>query len=147
MAARGLTRSNAAAGGLVTAGTMQEVGEPASLVRSALRLRRRMRRHLGAALHGLRRRRDVHGLRRSMMRLRPLRWLAASTAHDGQDRFGLVTPRLGGFHIAAMPADDAVKFGQRLDLVDDDAAHLVGCLSGFLRQFQDAATQFGASGA
>ena len=32
--------------------------------------------------------------------------------------------RLGGVERAAVAGDDAVKLGQRLDLIDDDAAHL-----------------------
>ena len=43
-----------------------------------------------------------------------------------------------------MPRDDAVELGQRLDLVDDDAAHLRGAFGGLLRQLEDAAAQFGA---
>ena len=45
-----------------------------------------------------------------------------------------------------MAGDDAVELGQRLDLVDDDAAHLRGALGGLLRQFEDAAAQFVAGG-
>ncbi len=45
-----------------------------------------------------------------------------------------------------MAGDDAVEFGQRLDLVDDDPAHLGGAFGGFLRQFEDAAMQLGAGG-
>ena len=40
-----------------------------------------------------------------------------------------------------MPADDAVQFGERLDLVDHDAAHLGGRFRGLLRQFQNAALE------
>ena len=43
-----------------------------------------------------------------------------------------------------MAGDDAVELGQRLDLIDDDAAHLRGAVGGLLRQFEDAAAQFGA---
>ena len=43
-----------------------------------------------------------------------------------------------------MAGDDAVELGQRLDLVDDDAAHLRGAFGGLLRQFEDAAAQLGA---
>ena len=43
-----------------------------------------------------------------------------------------------------MAGDDAVQLGQRLDLVDDDAAHLGGAFGGLLRQLEDAAAQFGA---
>ena len=45
-----------------------------------------------------------------------------------------------------MAGDDAVELGQRLDLVDDDAAHLRGAFGGLLRQFEDAAAQLGARG-
>src|SRR6185312_4924553 len=40
--------------------------------------------------------------------------------------------------------DDAVELGQRLDLIDDDAAHLRRALGGLLRQFEHAAAQLGA---
>ena len=43
-----------------------------------------------------------------------------------------------------MAGDDAVELGQRLDLVDDDAAHLRGAVGGLLRQLEDAAAQLGA---
>ena len=42
-----------------------------------------------------------------------------------------------------MAGDDAVEFGQRLDLIDDDAAHLRGGVGGLLRQFEDAAAKLG----
>ncbi len=45
-----------------------------------------------------------------------------------------------------MAGDDAVELGQRLDLVDNDAAHLRGALGGLLRQFEDALAQLGAGG-
>ena len=40
-----------------------------------------------------------------------------------------------------MTRDDAVEFGQRFDLIDDNAAHLRGAVGGFLRQFENAAPQ------
>ena len=43
-----------------------------------------------------------------------------------------------------MAGDDAVELGQRLDLIDDDAAHLRGAVGGLLRQFEDAAAQLAA---
>ena len=43
-----------------------------------------------------------------------------------------------------MPGDNAVELRQSLDLVDDDAAHLRGAFRGLLRQFENAAAQFGA---
>ena len=43
-----------------------------------------------------------------------------------------------------MTGDNAIELGQRLDLVDDDAPHLRRALGGLLRQFEDAAAQFGA---
>ena len=52
--------------------------------------------------------------------------------------------RLGGVDAAAVAGDDAVELGQRLDLVDDDAAHLRGALGGLLRQLEDATAQLGA---
>ena len=45
-----------------------------------------------------------------------------------------------------MAGDDAVELGQRLDLVDDHAAHLRGAVGGLLRQFENAAAQLGARG-
>ena len=45
-----------------------------------------------------------------------------------------------------MAGDDAVELGQRLDLIDDDAAHLRGAVGGLLRQFEDAVAQLGARG-
>ncbi len=45
-----------------------------------------------------------------------------------------------------MTRDDPVQFGQRLDLVDNDLAHLRGALGGFLRHLQHAAAQFVARG-
>ena len=45
-----------------------------------------------------------------------------------------------------MTGDDAVELGERLDLVDDDAPHLRRALGGLLRQFENAAAQFGAGG-
>ena len=44
-------------------------------------------------------------------------------------------------HPAAVMGDDAVQFGERLDLVDDHLAHLRGALGGLLRHFQHAAAQ------
>ncbi|MBV6489013.1 MAG: hypothetical protein GHHEDOFH_02990 [Pseudorhodoplanes sp.] len=41
---------------------------------------------------------------------------------------------------------DAVELGERLDLVDDHAAHLGGAFGGLRRHFQDAAAQLGAGG-
>ena len=38
--------------------------------------------------------------------------------------------------------DDAVEFGERLDLVDDHLAHLRGVVGRLLRHFQHAAAQF-----
>ena len=43
-----------------------------------------------------------------------------------------------------MARDDAVELGQRLDLVDDHAAHLGGAFGGLLRQLEDALAQLGA---
>ena len=43
-----------------------------------------------------------------------------------------------------MAGDDAIELGQGLDLVDDDAPHLRRALGGLLRQFENAAAQFGA---
>ena len=43
-----------------------------------------------------------------------------------------------------MAGDDAIELGQRLDLVDDDAAHLRRAFGGLLRQLEHAAAQFGA---
>ena len=37
-----------------------------------------------------------------------------------------------------MPRHDAVELGERLDLIDDHAAHLRGAVGGLLRQLQDA---------
>ena len=54
--------------------------------------------------------------------------------------------RLDRVETAAVTGDDAVELRQRLDLVDDDAAHLRGALGGLLRQFEHAAAQFGAGG-
>ena len=56
------------------------------------------------------------------------------------------TPRLDRVEIAAVAGDDAVELGQRLDLVDDDAAHLRGAIGGLLRQLEGAAAQFVAGG-
>ncbi len=44
-------------------------------------------------------------------------------------------------HPAAVMGDDAVQFGERLDLVDDHLAHLRGALGGLLRHFEHAAAQ------
>ena len=54
----------------------------------------------------------------------------------------------GADHVksAAVTGHDPVQFGQRLDLVDDDLAHLRGALGGFLRHFQHAAAQLVAGG-
>ena len=41
-----------------------------------------------------------------------------------------------------MARNDAIEFGQRLDLVDDNPAHLRGAFGRFLRQFEDAAPEF-----
>ena len=54
--------------------------------------------------------------------------------------------RLDRVEAAAVPGDDAVELGQRLDLVDDHAAHLGGAFGGLLRQFEDALAQLGAGG-
>ena len=54
--------------------------------------------------------------------------------------------RLDRVKMAAVTGDNAVELGQRLDLVDDDAAHLRGAVSGLLRQFEHAAAQFVACG-
>ena len=43
-----------------------------------------------------------------------------------------------------MAGDNAIELGERLDLIDDDAAHLRCALGGLLRQFENAAAQFGA---
>ena len=43
-----------------------------------------------------------------------------------------------------MAGDDAVELGQRLDLIDDDAAHLGRAVGGLLRQLEDAAAQLAA---
>ena len=43
-----------------------------------------------------------------------------------------------------MAGDDAVELGQRLDLVDDDAAHLRGAVGGLLRQLENALAQLAA---
>ena len=37
-----------------------------------------------------------------------------------------------------MARDDAIEFGQRLDLIDDDLTHLSGALGGLLRHFENA---------
>ena len=47
---------------------------------------------------------------------------------------------------AAVMGDDAVEFGQRLDLVDDHLAHLRGALGGLLRHLEHAAAQLVAGG-
>ena len=49
--------------------------------------------------------------------------------------------RLDRVESATMAGDDAVELGQRLDLVDDDTAHLGGAVGGLLRQFEDAPAQ------
>ena len=61
-------------------------------------------------------------------------------------RLAAAARRLGRVEAAAVAGDDAVELGQRLDLVDDHAAHLRGALGGLLRQFEDAAAQLGARG-
>ena len=45
-----------------------------------------------------------------------------------------------------MAGDDAIELGQRLDLVDDHAAHLRCAVGGLSRQFEDALAQLGAGG-
>ena len=45
-----------------------------------------------------------------------------------------------------MAGDNAVKFGQCLDLVHDDLTHLRSAFSRFLRQFEYPAPQFAARG-
>ena len=71
----------------------------------------------------------------------------AAAADGGQRRLLALRPaRLDRVEIAAVAGDDAVELGQRLDLIDDDAAHLRGAFGGFLRQFEDAAAQLGAGG-
>ena len=70
-----------------------------------------------------------------------------AAADHGQRRLlarAALLHRLDRVEIAAVAGDDAVEFGQRLDLIDDDAAHLRGAFGGFLRQFEHAAAQFGA---
>ena len=43
-----------------------------------------------------------------------------------------------------MARHDAVELGERLDLIDNDAAHLRGAVRRFLRQLEDALAQLGA---
>ena len=54
--------------------------------------------------------------------------------------------RLDRVEAAAVAGDDAIELGQRLDLVDDHAAHLGGAVGGLLRQFEDALAQLAARG-
>src|ERR1700722_16955029 len=67
-----------------------------------------------------------------------------AAAARGVGGFGLAPHRFGGIERAAVAGDDAIELGQGFDLIDDDAAHLRRAFGGLLRQFEDAATQFGA---
>ena len=76
--------------------------------------------------------------------MRRRRHLVAA-ADDGQRRLlAHAAHRLDRVEIAAVAGDDAVELGQRLDLVDNDAAHLRGAVGGLLRQLENAAAQLGA---
>ena len=80
------------------------------------------------------------------------RWRApAPRGRDAARRrgFGRLDParrRLDRVEAAAVAGDDAVELGQRLDLVDDHAAHLGGAVGGLLRQFENALAQLAARG-
>ena len=60
------------------------------------------------------------------------------------DRLDPAGSRLDHVDTAAVAGDDAVELGQRLDLVDDDAAHLRGAVRGLLRQLENALAQLAA---
>ena len=67
-----------------------------------------------------------------------------AAAGGGVDRLRRAARRLDRVEAAAVAGDDAVELGQRIDLLDDDAAHLRGAFGGLLRQLEDALAQFGA---
>src|SRR5262245_15006957 len=78
------------------------------------------------------------------------RWLAAwrrfvAAADDGKRRL-LARPsgRFDRIEVPAVTGDDTIEFGQGLDLVDDNPAHLRGILRRFLRQLKHAAAQLAA---
>ena len=56
-------------------------------------------------------------------------------------RLGATSGRIGRVEPASMAGDDAIELGERLDLINDDAAHLGGAFRGFLRQLEDAFAQ------
>ena len=137
----------------------EQVGEPAGAAGAALALARAQRgcggRFGAARRHGGRG--DHPGDVGAAARLRLGTAAAVGghrlLAHDpalrrGRDRhrLGATHGRIGGVEAASMAGDDAVELGQRLDLIDDDAAHLGGALGGLLRQLEDALAQLGAGG-
>ena len=149
-AARGIAVAGAGVG------AAQQVGEPS--IASRLGIGRADRRRFGAAR-----------IRRAEVRRRQTR-CAAGVARTRRGRgcgeaaaAALGAPSAGcqhlllvalraragcGHHVqsAAVTCDDPVQFGQRLDLVDNDLAHLRGALGGFLRHLQHAAAKFAARG-
>src|SRR5262245_38215834 len=78
------------------------------------------------------------------------RWLAAwrrfvAAADDGKRRLlARPTGRFDRIEVPAVTGDDTIEFGQGLDLVDDNPAHLRGILRRFLRQLEHAAAQLAA---
>ena len=129
-------------------GAAQEIGKPsiASLVGTCRRNRRGFRASRGRQPEIRRRQvRCAAGLAHARRGAR----LAAS-AGGGQHRLFLAVHAgaAGGDDVksVAVACDDPVQFGQRLDLVDDDLAHLRGILGSLLRHFQHAAAKLVARG-
>src|SRR4029079_18421140 len=93
------------------------------------------------ALASLRRTRRLHFASRN---IGGRAWNLASATDYGQRRLfaRAAQHRLHRVEITAMARNDAIEFGKSLDLVDDDPAHLRGAFGSFLRQLEDAASEF-----